>query len=342
MRSKMLNFNFLNDIILYGAIVSLVSFFSVLILIPRLINVLIVKGEVVQDYHKAERPSVPRPAGPAMAAGIGVAEIILYTFTGDLRVLAIMLTSMIAFVIGFIDDKKVMPGWFKPAALVVAAVPMIALGAHDNFLNLIFGSAYIPLLYIPLIIIILPIIGNTINSIDVLNGAVSGFVIIASIPLLFSIAIFGDNIIFIAALPLFFVTLAFYEFHKNPSRIFPGDSGTLLLGAMYGSVAIAGNSEIPGVIALLPAVMNSFLFLSSVKRIVEHRQVKSRPTIMTEDLKLAASLEQSAPVTLLRLILTGGPLSETKIVHQIFFLAAFSAILSFVSIIIQFYFQELQ
>jgi UDP-N-acetylglucosamine--dolichyl-phosphate N-acetylglucosaminephosphotransferase len=88
--------------------------------------------------------------------------------------------------------------------------------------------------------------------------------------------------------------------------------------------------------------MNSFLFLSSVKRIVEHRQVKSRPTIMTEDLKLAASLEQSAPVTLLRLILTGGPLSETKIVHQIFFLAAFSAILSFVSIIIQFYFQELQ
>jgi UDP-GlcNAc:undecaprenyl-phosphate/decaprenyl-phosphate GlcNAc-1-phosphate transferase len=337
----MLNPNFLNDIILYGAIVSLVSFVSVLILTPRLIRILTIKGEVVQDYHKSERPRIPRPAGPAIAAGIGTAEIILYIFTGDLRIVAIMLSSMIAFLIGYIDDKKVMPGWFKPSALVLAAIPLVVLGAHSNYLNLIFGSAYIPLLYIPLILIALPIVGNTINSIDVLNGAVSGFVIIASIPLLASIAIFGDNIIFLAALPLFFVSLAFYKFHKNPSRIFPGDSGTLVLGAMYGSVAIAGNSEIIGVIALLPAVMNSFLFLSSVKRIVEHREVKSRPTILTEDFKLAASSEQSAPVTLLRLILTRGPLSENSIVRQIFILAAYSSILSFVSILIQYYFLEM-
>jgi UDP-GlcNAc:undecaprenyl-phosphate/decaprenyl-phosphate GlcNAc-1-phosphate transferase len=337
----MLNLNFLNDIILHGAIVSLVSSVSVLILTPRLIKILTIKGEVVQDYHKAERPRIPRPAGPAIGAGIGIAEIILYIFTGDLRIVAIMLASMIAFMIGYIDDKKVMPGWFKPSALVLAAIPLVVLGAHSNYLNLIFGSAYIPLLYIPLILIALPIVGNTINSIDVLNGAVSGFVIIASIPLLASIAIFGDNIIFLAALPLFFVSLAFYKFHKNPSRIFPGDSGTLVLGAMYGSVAIAGNSEIIGVIALLPAVMNSFLFLSSVKRIVEHREVKSRPTILTEDFKLAASSEQSAPVTLLRLILTRGPLSENCIVRQIFILAAYSSILSFVSILIQYYFLEM-
>src|SRR5919108_3312927 len=332
----MLNLNFLSDIIQYGIIVSLVSFFCVLILTPRLIKVLTVKGEVVQDYHKAERPNVPRPAGPAMAAGIGMAEIILYIFTGDLKVLGIMLTSMVAFVIGYIDDKKVMPGWFKPVALLVAALPLLVLGAHDNYLNLIFGTAFIPLLYIPLIIIILPIVGNTINSIDVLNGAVSGFVIIASIPLLTSIAIFGDNIIFIAALPLFFTTLAFYKYHKNPSRIFPGDSGTLLLGAMYGSTAIAGNSEIIGVIALLPAVMNSFLFLSSVKKIVEHRQVKTRPVTICDDYRLMASKESRAPATLVRLILAKGPLSEKEIINRILIWGTFSAILAFISIIIQY------
>jgi UDP-GlcNAc:undecaprenyl-phosphate/decaprenyl-phosphate GlcNAc-1-phosphate transferase len=337
----MLNFNFLSNIILLGAIVSVVSFFSVLILTPRLIKILTIKGEVVQDYHKAERPRIPRPAGPVLAAGIGIAEIILYMFTSDLRIIAFLLTSMIAFIIGYIDDKRILPGWFKPSALVLAAIPLVVLGAHDNYLNLIFGTAYIPLLYIPLILISIPVVGNTINSIDVLNGAVSGFVVITSIPLLTSIAVFGDNVIFLSALPLFFVSLAFYRFHKNPSRIFPGDSGTLVLGAMYGSVAIAGNSEIVGVIALLPAVMNSFLFLSSVRRIVEHREVKSRPTILTEDYKLAASSEQSAPVTLLRLILTRGPLSENNIVHQIFMLAAFSSLLSFVSILIQYYFLEI-
>ena len=338
----MINLDFLPDILLYGTTVSVVSLLCVLILTPRLIKLLTTKGEVVQDFHKPERPSVPRPAGPAIAAGIGAAEAILYIFTWDVRVLAIILTSMIAFVIGYIDDKRVMPGWFKPVALIAAGLPLIGLGAHDNYLNLIFGTAFIPLLYIPLILIILPVVGNTINSIDVLNGAVSGFVIIASIPLLASIAIFGDNTALIAALPMFFATLAFYRYHKYPSKIFPGDSGTLLLGAVYGSVAIAGNSEIIGVIALLPAVMNSFLFLSSVKRIVEHRQVTSRPTKLTQDFKLAASPEQSAPVTLLRLILTAGPLSERKIVLQIFMLASFSAVLSFASILIQYYFLALQ
>lgn len=338
----MINLDFLADILLYGTTVSVVSFLCVLILTPRLIKLLTTKGEIVQDYHKPERPSVPRPAGPAIAAGIGAAEAILYILTWDVRVLAIIFTSMIAFVIGYIDDKRVMPGWFKPVALIAAGLPLIGLGAHDNYLNLIFGTAFIPLLYIPLILIILPVVGNTINSIDVLNGAVSGFVIIASIPLLVSIAIFGDNTVLIASLPMFFATLAFYRYHKYPSKIFPGDSGTLLLGAVYGSVAIAGNSEIIGVIALLPAVMNSFLFLSSVKRIVEHRQVTSRPTKLTQDFKLAASPEQSAPVTLLRLILTAGPLSERKIVLQIFVLASFSAVLSFASILIQYYFQALQ
>ena len=131
-----------------------------------------------------------------------------------------MLSSMIAFLIGYIDDKKVMPGWFKPSALVLACNSFSSLGAHSNYLNLIFGSAYIPLLYIPLILIALPIVGNTINSIDVLNGAVSGFVIIASIPLLASIAIFGDNIIFLAALPLFLYHLHSINFTKTRVEYF--------------------------------------------------------------------------------------------------------------------------
>src|SRR5690348_18202435 len=158
------------------------------------------------------------------------------------------------------------------------------------------------------------------------------------IPLLASIAIFGSNEVFIAALPMFFGTIALYKYHRFPSKIFPGDSGTLLIGAMYGAIAIAGNSEIIGAIALLPAVMNSFLFLSSVKKIVEHRQVKSRPTILMNDFKLVASKERRAPTTLVRLILADGPLSEKEIVYQIFKLATFTSFLAFISIIIQYHF----
>jgi UDP-N-acetylglucosamine--dolichyl-phosphate N-acetylglucosaminephosphotransferase len=326
------------DIPIYGITVSAISFFVILFTTPKIISSLIEKGEVVEDYHKPDKPRVPRPAGPVLLIGIAVAEIVLYLLTFNIKVIAILFTSIIAFIIGFIDDRKVMPGWFKPIALIAAAIPLIVLGAHGSHLNLVFGSAFIPLLYIPLILIIISVVGNTINSIDVFNGVASGFVIIAMIPLLASIAIFGSNEAFIAALPLLFGTIAFYKYHKYPSKIFPGDSGTLLMGAMYGAVAIIGNSEIIGTIALLPAVMNSFLFLATVKKIVEHRQVKVRPVVLMDDFKLAATKEKNAPITLVRLILLEGPLTEKEIGYQIFKLAIFTSLLAFISIVIQYYF----
>jgi UDP-GlcNAc:undecaprenyl-phosphate/decaprenyl-phosphate GlcNAc-1-phosphate transferase len=334
----MLDLYYGKEILIYGIITSAMSFFITLFGTAKIINWLTAKGEVVHDYHKPGKPLIPRPAGPAIVAGIVAAEIILYVLTWKIKVIAILLTAVISFLVGFVDDKKVLPGWFKPVTLIIAAVPLVVLGAHESHLNLEFGRVAIPLLYIPLILVIIPVAGNTINSIDVLNGVASGFVIIAMIPLIVSIAIFGSNEVFIAALPLLFGTIALYKYHKFPSKIFPGDSGTLLMGAMYGAIAIAGNSEIIGVIAILPAVMNSFLFLASVKRIVEHRKVKSRPIVLNDDFKLVASKEKNAPSTLVRLLLVDGPLSEKDIGCQIFKLAIFSSFLAFISIIIQYYF----
>ena len=331
------------NLITYAAAVSVISFFGVLLMTPAAIRLLVAKGMVVPDAHKPEKPQVPRPAGPVIMISIAAAEIVLFILTMNVAVFAILLTTTIAFFVGYIDDSRVMPGWFKPVALLAAAIPLVLLdiyvgNVHGDSLNLIFGSAYIPLLYIPLIFVIIPITGNTINSIDVLNGVASGFLIIAMIPLLVSIAIFGSREVFLAALPLLFATIAFYRYHKFPSRIFPGDSGTLLLGAMYGAVAIAGSSEIIGVIALLPAVMNSFLFLASVKRIVEHREVKARPTTLTNDFKISATNDTAAPATLVRLIVVDRPLGEREIGYQIFKLALFTSLLAFVSIAIQYFF----
>jgi UDP-GlcNAc:undecaprenyl-phosphate GlcNAc-1-phosphate transferase len=330
------------NLLIYGAAASSISFFTILLLMPTAIRSLAAKGKAVPDAHKRDRPMIPRPAGPVIMAGIAAAEIVLYLLTMNTAVLAVLLSTAIAFAVGFVDDSRVMPGWFKPVALLAAAIPIVVLelfvgGVHGDSLNLVFGSAVIPVLYIPLIFVIIPIVGNTINSIDVLNGVASGFIIIATIPLLVSIAIFGSHEVFLAALPLFFAALAFYRYHRFPSRIFPGDSGTLLLGAMYGALAIAGSSEIVGIIALLPAVMNSFLFLASVKRIVEHRQLKTRPTILTDDFKLAASTERAAPATLVRLIVADGPLGEKEVSYTIFKLAGFTALLAFASIAIQYF-----
>jgi UDP-N-acetylglucosamine--dolichyl-phosphate N-acetylglucosaminephosphotransferase len=135
----------------------------------------------------------------------------------------------------------------------------------------------------------------------------------------------------LAALPLLVSTGIFYLYHKYPSKIFLGDSGTLALGSMYGALAISGGVEIVAVVALFPAILNSFFFLSSVRRIVDHREIKVRPTKMLEDYKIAAVEDHRAPVTLVRLILSDGPLSENQITFSIFKLAIVSSLLAVIT-----------
>lgn len=327
---------YLEELVIGTIIASIIAFLINLAIMPKFIIFLKLKGKVVNDNHKPNKPKVPRPAGPILLLSILIGELVLFFITGNIEIIGILLTTIIAFIIGIIDDFKIMPGWFKPGALILASIPLIFFHIYDNELNVIFGSVYIPILYIPLILISIPLAGNTVNSIDVFNGVATGFLIISMFPVIISTFLFGDIEILMFELPFLAALMGFYFFHKYPSKIFPGDSGTLVMGAMYGALAIASKSEIIAIIALLPAIMNSFLFLSSVKKIVEHREVKSRPTILNEDFTLQASKEKNAPITLVRLILLDGKLSEREIVTKIYKLAIFSTSLAIITILIQF------
>ena len=322
----------MTELIIPTIVSCLVAFFLVFVMTPPLIKFLEKRNMAVKDMNKKEDVMVVRPGGPALIVGIIASEMVLYAFLQMNEILAIIITTSAAFAIGYVDDRKVMGGWFKPVALAIAAIPIIALGTYDSDLAFpLFGIVQIPVLYLALIIFMISITGNTINSIDVLNGVASGFMVIASFSLSICLFIVQNYEIAIVSLPLGFVSLAFYKYHKIPSKIFPGDSGALTLGAMYGAIAIVGGVEIIAAIALLPAVINSFLFLSSVKKIVEHREIKVKPIDHTDDFRLRAISDKSAPITLVRLILAGGPLSEKQVGYAIFKLAIFSGVLAIIT-----------
>ncbi len=320
------------DKIILAILVSSVSFFSVYITTPFLIKLLEKRNLTVKDYNRVGGAMIPRPGGPSILIGILISEFLLYVFFPITEILAIITTTSLAFIVGLIDDRKVLGGWFKPVALAVSAIPIIVLGTYNPHLSFpLFGFVRIPELYLALIIFMIPVTGNTINSIDVLNGVASGFMTIASFALTAGLFITSHYDIALASLPLGFVSLAFYKYHKFPSKIFPGDSGALTLGAMYGVLAIVGHVEIIAAVALLPAVINSFLFLSSVKRIIEHRQIKSNPVTHTDDFKLMSTTDKNAPITLVRLILARGPLTEKQVGLIIFKLSFFSGILAIIT-----------
>lgn len=328
----------MQDYIIAGLVSSAIAFFVVFGLVPQLIKSLNKKNWAVKDVNRIGGAMVPRPGGPVILAGIIISEISLYFLLpqqiNTRGLAALLITTSIAFVVGFIDDRRVMSGWFKPLALVGAAIPIIALGAYEpNLAFPLFGEVKIPALYLGLILFMIPITGNTINSIDVMNGIASGFMMIASFSLAIVLFILQNYTVAIMTLPIAFASLAFYRYHKFPARIFPGDSGALVLGAAYGAIAIIGRVEVIAAIALLPAIINSFLFLSSVKRIVEHRQVKG-PTTHTDDHKITTTKESDAPITLVRLIVASKPLTEKEIGFTIFKLAIFSGILAIITAII--------
>jgi UDP-N-acetylglucosamine--dolichyl-phosphate N-acetylglucosaminephosphotransferase len=321
----------LEEKIIAAIIVSAIAFFSIYAFTPILIKFLEKRNLTVKDVNKKDNVMIPRPGGISIVIGLIASEIALYAFFPISEILAILIVSILGFSVGIVDDRKVMGGWFKPVALAFCAAPILLLGAYDSNLDFpLFGSVSIPSLYLALVVFMIPITGNTINSIDVLNGVASGFTTIASFALAISLFILQNYEIAIACLALAFTSLAFYKYHKFPSRIFPGDSGALVLGATYGVIAIVGHVEVIAAIAILPAIVNSFLFLSSAKKIVEHREIKN-PTTHTDDFKLKSTDDKTTPITLVRLIIAKKPLSEKQICNEIFKLTTLSGVLAIIT-----------
>ena len=324
----------MTELFIPGIISCVIAFVVVYFCTPPLISYLQNKNITVRDVNKSGVVMVARPGGPVILCGIISSGMILYIFLQSSEILAILLVCVLAFAVGFVDDRRIMGRWFKPVALGVAATPILLLGVYDaNITFPLFGVIHTPIVYVGVVIFMILVTGNTVNSIDVLNGAASGFMVISGISLSVSLIILQNYEIALVGLSLVCVSLAFYKYHKIPSRIFPGDSGALVLGGMYGAIAIVGNVEVVAAVAILPAVLNSFFFLSSVKRIVEHRQIQARPVLHTKDMKIAAATDAAAPFTLVRLITSSHPMSEHQVVMSIFKLAILSGVLAVITAI---------
>ncbi len=312
-----------------AAAASAIAAAVVLAATPPLARWLEARGSCVRDVFKKGRVMVPRPGGISIAAALLAAEGALYAAVPSPAVAAIAATTAGAFAAGLVDDWKRMGGWFKPATLAASSAPLLLLGAYDPDLTFpLFGDVHIPLLYLAVPPIVIAITGNTMNSIDVMNGVLSGFTAISGLALVAALLVLGNYTVAAAALPLAAASIAYWKFHRYPCRIFPGDSGALAMGAMFGAIAVAGGVEVIAAVALLPAVANSFLFLASTRKVMEYRHVKARDVRILEDMRMEATAFREAPVTLVRLILGRDRMGEREVCSAVLKLAAASAALA--------------
>ena len=90
--------------------------------------------------------------------------------------------------------------------------------------------------------------------------------------------------------------------------------------------------EVIAAVAMLPAVVNSFLFLSGTKRIIEYRNIRKKSIALTPDFKLFSTSEKGGIPSLVSIILAGRePKTEAQLVKILLRLAALSGCMAVVT-----------
>ncbi len=297
------------------AVVALSSFILTYVLVKIHIKVAYKKGITAQDIHKPEETIVADLGGVPLVISILVNMLIVYLFMySGVEVLSCILVTAIAGLIGLIDDKINLGAWRKTIATVFASLPIILTRSFEPRVLLpIVGRARITYVYQMILPFSIAVTSNAVNMMEVVNGVMPATCILVLLSILASLAILNiyDPWKYAVIVTLIASLSAYYIFNRYPSKVFSGNVGSFAIGAIIGAIAIVCNVEVIAVIAFMPFIMNGFYILSSLKKLAERRQIP-RPTKIKNGV-IYPSLDEKAPITLVRIFVSREPLDEYTI-----------------------------
>ncbi|MHA1116215.1 MAG: hypothetical protein ACTSPJ_08570 [Candidatus Heimdallarchaeaceae archaeon] len=316
-----------------------------LAIFPIFIRKMLSIGKYGIDIHKKEQPKVAEMGGIVTLSAIIISSVILILLIQDqsikLEIMVFTITLTIAGIIGIVDDIRPLGAITKPILLLFAALPIIISGYFTPQPVLPFvGKTRLTIVYYLLLPFVISVTSNAVNMIDVYNGSMASTTIIILICIFISNGIINGfqfttlSTTNIYILIMIAAAFSFWIFNRYPAKVFAGDTGSLIFGASLGAIAVLGKLEIVVIIAMIPLIMNSFGIISSVKGLKERREIKVRPTSMTEDWKLQATRDSQAPITLAGLVLQKGPLREDDVVKAFNILVIISGFLSIITAIL--------
>lgn len=270
--------------LLFISVAFLLSFFVTLVATPVIIKATLDAGMIGRDLHKPSKPIVSELGGLAMAAGIIVALLfaisansfatlkgIFQTNVNVVYMLAALCTVLLIELIGFTDDVLGVRHKIKFLLPLAAALPLMAVkiaSLHPLSIPFIGPIGFItPLIYVAILIPLgLTAATNLTNVFAGFNGIEAGMGAVMAAALALIGWHTGSIEVTLLGVAMLGVTLAFLRYNWYPSKIFPDDVGTLLMGVMVGTTAIVGGIEMAGVILLLPYIID-FIFYKIPNRL---------------------------------------------------------------------------
>ena len=275
-------------------LISLVMLF----LIKRLKN-----AEIVgRDIHKLTKPEVAEMGGIGILLGFALAIMVgVYLCPAwqpqlTITLVVILLTG----VIGMVDDLIMLSSKEKLILLWIAGLPIMWVTPPNV------GIIY--MLFIPVAV---SIASNLTNMLAGLNGIETGLGIIALTSLTFSCIIMNKFDVAIISFSMLGALIAFLFYNKYPANVFPGDVGTLIIGACIAIIAFIGRVKIIAFIVLLPNIIDGILNFY-IAGVMECQNYK--PTQVDEEGKLVAP--QGGFNSLIRSVLKR-PMKENQVVYII-------------------------
>ena len=208
-------------------------------------------GRMGKDIHK--------PYDIWLPESCGIAFIIPYMiFLLYIREFYFFMTLGLIALIGFYDDFRGISHRKKVVLCFLAGIPLI-FSVENRGITFILCELDFSYLYYILVPVGIAAAANATNILAGFNGEPVGSGIIASTALAVSMIVIGKDHSII--LPFIAVLTAFLIFNKYPSKVFPGDAGTLGIGCVIAGIGILNKVEFIAAVCLFPQILEFFLKL---------------------------------------------------------------------------------
>lgn len=246
---------------------ALIGFLVTYFLIPPIIVIAKKLGAVDRpDQHrKIHKNPTPRLGGIGIYAGIftGVLSGVFMLFTGKQKLLldfssllGILVGATFILLIGIADDFFSLRPLEKYLGQIASAFIAIIFGFTISFVNLPYlGTLSLGFWSVPVTIFWITAMINIMNFIDGLDGLAAGVSAIAGTSFLIYLAIKGNLSLALIIASVVGASLGFLRYNFYPARIFMGDSGSMLLGYLFGVISINGVLKSVSAISLLVPIV---------------------------------------------------------------------------------------
>ena len=233
--------------------------------------------DVPKDARRMHKVPIPRLGGLAIFIGFLVSIVLFVNIRGNQQMQSILLGSVIIVILGVVDDITPLPAMFKFVVRIVAAVIPAMNGVVIQAIsnpNVFSDNLYWVLgwLSIPVTVIWIVAITNSVNLIDGLDGLANGVSAISATTVLIIALLGSESQVALVMAALVGACVGFMPYNLNPAKIFMGDTGATFLGYILATMSIQGlfkfyaviSFAVPFLILGLPIFDTTFAFIRRI------------------------------------------------------------------------------